>query len=665
MTSRRLEADHPPRALVVVACLVLLATVTMAFLGAHETGKSWDESYHLQRLQNYHAHGWFVSDNELVGDAPGTWASTRYVYGPVAMLLIQGWAELVGGGTGAGTDAASFALRHQAVVLLSLVCLAAVAAIGALVLRSWRWGLVAAAVTASFPLWTGQSMFNVKDVPVATGYTLATLGFVLAGRPSPSRRAWFLSCCSLVAGIVLSMGTRPGIAPGLAAGALVLLAFAGWRDRVQGLPVARRLAGRLAVLGASVAMAWLVLVAVYPRVFANPFATLGVAAESSSQVRDAPKVPLYLPLHLILDPPITLVLLFTAGVVLFLVRLRAMRWEGDELVGLALVGAQAGAVPLAAVLTSAYLYNGLRQILFVIPALAVLATYAVVVVLRRASSARRAASTVVTVVTAVALAVPLVGQVGLFPYNYTYRGVLYQAFGVWMETDYWRTSVRELAQDLPDNGRVICSPYYLDGKAQRYGFDGSNDCVTDPVGPLAPYTDAQPSGGATLPDDEFYIVAVLGSNPRNCKRLADVSRPLLWTHLMMGWVARCRLPFPELDARRLRLTHAPHLWRDLYDGWSPRPEGVGAAMTGEAATLRFVLAPDLVGRALRLTLQVEDAPGLSLTWDDEQLPLVRSGGTTVVAEVPPTRTRDVSLTLRSSQPRALLSSLDIRARAAR
>ena len=78
-------------------------------------------------------------------------------------------------------------MRHLGVVAIGLVGVAAVAAIGRLVLRPWRWGLVAAAVLAAIPMWTGHEMFNVKDVPVATGHTLCTLGLLLFVQRAPAR----------------------------------------------------------------------------------------------------------------------------------------------------------------------------------------------------------------------------------------------------------------------------------------------------------------------------------------------------------------------------------------------------------------------------------------------------------------------------------------------
>ena len=68
----------------------------------------------------------------------------------------------------------AYAVRHLVVAACGLLGVLAVAAIGRRLLGSWRWGLVAAATLMAIPMWPGLSMFDIKDVPAATGYTLVT-----------------------------------------------------------------------------------------------------------------------------------------------------------------------------------------------------------------------------------------------------------------------------------------------------------------------------------------------------------------------------------------------------------------------------------------------------------------------------------------------------------
>ena len=76
-----------------------------------------------------------------------------------------------------GTTVDAYA-AHLVVALCGLLGVFAVAAIGRRLLGSWSWGLVMAASLMAILMWPGLSMFDIKDVPAATGYTLVTWGLV-------------------------------------------------------------------------------------------------------------------------------------------------------------------------------------------------------------------------------------------------------------------------------------------------------------------------------------------------------------------------------------------------------------------------------------------------------------------------------------------------------
>ena len=152
----------------------------MAVLGALRTGISWDEPYHVMRLRNFLGHGTFALDWAFEGDGPTSSTSNTAVYGPVAMLLLHGLAALVGveGWGSVSTSPAAYDVRHLGVVLIGLAGTAAAAGIARVLLGSWRWAAVTAGALFALPMWTGHLMFNIKDVPVATGYTLMTLSLI-------------------------------------------------------------------------------------------------------------------------------------------------------------------------------------------------------------------------------------------------------------------------------------------------------------------------------------------------------------------------------------------------------------------------------------------------------------------------------------------------------
>jgi hypothetical protein len=94
--------------------------------------------------------------------------------------------------------------------MCGLLAVVAVMAIGRRLLGSWAWGLVAAATFDGDPDVAGLLMFDIKDVPAATGYTLVTWG--LARCCSCNVRAGAAASVlsfALTAGLVLGIGARP------------------------------------------------------------------------------------------------------------------------------------------------------------------------------------------------------------------------------------------------------------------------------------------------------------------------------------------------------------------------------------------------------------------------------------------------------------------------
>ena len=164
------------------------------------------------RLGIYLDHGWFALDWSIDSGGSSAGDSNTLVYGPVAMLLLHGLTVAVGvaGWDVVATTPEAYAARHLGVVLIGLVGTAAAAGTTRFLLGSWRWALVTAAALLALPMWTGHAMFNIKDVPVATGYTPDDPGPGRDGLP-PSRGAPAARVAALAAGIVLMVGTRPAM----------------------------------------------------------------------------------------------------------------------------------------------------------------------------------------------------------------------------------------------------------------------------------------------------------------------------------------------------------------------------------------------------------------------------------------------------------------------
>jgi len=639
---------EPPRLLLGLSLAVVIVSTTMAVTGAWRTGVSWDEPFHVMRLRNFLDHGWFALDWSVASGGSSDAESNTLVYGPVAMLLLHGLTALVGveGWGSVSTSPDAYAVRHLGVVAIGLAGTGAAACITRVLQGSWRWALVTAAVLLALPMWTGQLMFNIKDVPVATGYTLVTLALV--AMVSPTRGRAMARVTALVAGAVLMLGTRPGMVTALLGGVLLLAAGA--------VLTQQRLRPMLVELAIALGSTAVVLVALYPGVYADPLSLIG-SAEQSTRFRGGGGAGLlYIPFHLVAEFPLLLQGAAALGLA-YAVRTggRQRRMPSPQLVRICLVVAQAAALPLVAVATDADLYNGLRQLLFAAPAWAVIATLGIVQVVgwARRRGRPRLVGALVGALVALALVLPVLDQLTLFPYQYSYWNVALDTTGARVQSDYWRTSVPELLPDIPTNGQIICGPTRSsrlgapagtpeaagveesDMMAGRYSSDSSVDCRTDPLGPLSSRWSADDLPlGTALPHNEFYVVIDRDhAVPSNCDQLASVNRQRHWREVSMTYVARCQLDPSPLDdpVEFVRLpgeNMAPPLWTYAPEGWVMRESEVAIDASGTAASLTFA-APASCG-SCALALDADAPADLTATVNDAPAAVEVGGGSAYV-----------------------------------
>jgi hypothetical protein len=649
----------PPRILVAVSLLVLSVCTVLAVLGAFRTGITTDEPIHVMRLRNYFDTGWYALDWDYGGAGPGADGTNTFVYGPVTMLLLHAWSVLCGveGWNEVATSPHAYDVRHLGVVFIGLVSVGAVAVIGRLILEHWRWGLVAAAALASIPMWTGHAMFNVKDVPVATGYTLVTLGLMcfLRDEPSGIRLRLARSGC-LVAGLVLTLGTRPGMWPGIFA--VLWIAVLGILVASRRRGVARSMAatGLIEIAAACVA-AGVALVAIYPRLFGSPIRALPRTTESSSSFLGGVKSNrLYVPRHVAEEMP-TLLLVFVLTGAAIGALLIWQRWRTHPVLAsrLALVGLQAFALPVVAIVMGADLYHGLRQLLFAAPPAAVLAAFGMAWLLqgpaREGSGVRRS---VVALGAAAALVLPVMDQVTLQPYQTTYVNLATDLVsGNFADAanrpggDYWRASIPELIADQPLDHQLLCKalvdkesdiafPFTNGGEA--FSTSRNLDCREEANGPLDPEhlpVERRPS------DNEFDAV-FLKTLPKNCVPLNEVTRTRHGFDIVLTILGRCTSDLPVLTTRGVRVddpalgTGAPEdVWRFAIDGWEQWPGRDGLSSPLRQARIAF--EPGDACRHIGCTLVIKgDGPSdLVATMAGHPMPVIRRAGHTLRIKVPP------------------------------
>jgi hypothetical protein len=591
----------PPRILVAVSLVVLTVTTVLAVLGAFRTGVTTDEPIHVMRLGNFFDTGWYALDWDYGGAGPGGDGTNTYVYGPVTMLVLHAWSVLWGveGWHDVATTSHAYDVRHLGVVVIGLAGVAATAAIGRVLLRSWRWGVVAAAVLAATPLWTGHEMFNVKDVPVATGHTLVTLALLVYVRDAPADRSLRVTRAGcLAAGLVLTLGTRPGMWSGLA----VVLAVAVVGVLVASTTPRTAVAGLAEVAGVCAAAA-AVLVAVYPNLFGHPLRALSRTSESSSSFLDGQRSDrLYVPRHLVEDLPTLLTVFALIGAVVAVgALLRPERRDRVRTARLAIVCAQAFTLPVVAVALGSDLYHGLRQLLFAVPALAVLAAYGIAWCADRPRPGGR----LVVLVAGLALVLPTVDQITLQPYQTTYVNLAtdllvgHRADDLRPGGDYWRVSIPELVARPTLDRQLLCKAttdkdtdlaYPFTNGGEAFSTSRSVDCREEATGPLAPQ---RLPVVRRLPVTEYDAVFI-GPLPRNCTPRERVRR---WRHgfgVVLSTLGRCRVdpaPLPVAGVRAddpaLGTTLPGDLWRYATDGWLQWPGRAELTSTVPVAELAF------------------------------------------------------------------------------
>lgn len=648
----------PPLLLRTVAVVVLVAGTAMVLLGAVRLGATTDEPFHVERYNNYRDTGWYITDTQDVHGRPGTEVSDQYVYGPATMTLLQTAGRVAGveDSAEAGTTAADYRFRHLGVGVLGLVGLLAVAALTRRILGHWEWGLVAAAALAATPLWTGNAMFNLKDVPVATGFTLFTLGLARLGRAEPGALgagATTVGC--LAAGLFLAVGTRPGIWPGLVTSlvaAAVVISVAGGGRRAWTV----RTVGEL---GTGLALGLVALLASYPKVFGHPvtMAVKSATASASYADKDAPR--LYVVKSVLLGMPTLLLTFVVVGALVALARSWRHRARlGAADLGVVLAGVQLLALPVASMLFQSGLNSGLRQLTFAAPAAAVLATVGMAATCAWAARTPRAhLGRAAVVLVLAALVAPTLDQASVFPYGYTYTSPVALIAGSPLP-DFSLGSGRTLAADADPGYRLICNQHTLpNGTLPEFPvLKTAADCPT-----AAPYLARRDPTAATEP--EFLAIST-GTVPTNCSEVTTLTRRLQGRTVTLSRLLRCRAELPVLPASGVDLSDSGRsdgllfARKFLLSGWqhpsvdTQNPWGPGARAVGPTASLFFRLPEDLLGQRFDLLLSIRSSRSLTATVNGVVTD-VRESDQGLTLQVPPIAGGAVQVTLRSADASGL------------
>jgi hypothetical protein len=535
-----------PIPLVAAAAVAIVVGIVMVFAGAAKSGVTTDEPLHVKRLQAFLTDGLYVLNSEREATGPDGVPDSAYVYGPATALTMH-WFNVRAGNENAADDEAkvqdpdvvswrvkAYIVRHFAVASLSMLASLAVFGLGWLLLGSWRWGVVAAGVLAAIPAWTGSAMFNMKDSPVGTGYTVMTFGLVATVMATKARgRLELLECglaaVSMVPGIALMVGTRPGMWPAALVAVIALFVIMAIGGALHWQLVATLLAG--------LAMSYAALWHIYPRVFSTPITMLRKSVSASTEFpHSLPPGRGYVVQQTFIEWPIFLLLFMALGtVVAATLCWKLLANDPFHASAFALVGAQAFVMPLAAMVMNANLYHGLRQLLFAFPGQAVLATVGIAAALSAVPTLR--GRRLLAGVAIAALAFPMVVQARMFPYQYAYGNVAAELSGAFIGNDYFRSSFREYVDDVPSTMGTRCLTQPVTG---RLDYNSAKDC-RNVFGSLKPFWLEHWKHARYDPDSQrFYLVSRYQAGvPDNCRVIREVTRHRNLKRVVMSRLSDC------------------------------------------------------------------------------------------------------------------------------
>ncbi len=354
-------------------------------------------------------------------------------------------------------DPAAYLYQGAITLALSVLSVTALAIAVGLVFRSVLAAAFAWSLTLATPLWLGMSHLDFKDVPVAAGLNLVTAGLVLSIVIRRPAKASLLGVLLVGAGAAVALGTRPGsflLLTGflaLACGAFGAWGWAHGRPRAA-LPAA---ISSLAALAIATAFVWAT----------NPIARIDLvqwlrdaSRNSIAYPWDGPirvaggdvqsghlpwwYVPAWLGAQLPLLTIATLVLGLTVlGVVVS--RRRGLP-GGDRVIALVPLVLQGIVVPVGILLSGAVIYDGIRHLLFALPALIALAAGALALLERRPPGGARR-RIVLPLLAVVTVAASLFDSARWAPYAYAYINPIagHNTQSQSWELDYWGASARE------------------------------------------------------------------------------------------------------------------------------------------------------------------------------------------------------------------------------
>lgn len=370
-------------------------------------------------------------------------------------------------------------VKHPVTFLFSLLAYISVAGLIGIIC-GWKYGWFGAVVLVLFPRFWGHSFFNPKDSPFAAMFIFSTfMGAYLLGhyaKKGDDLKIGFNSTTVLTT----LYGILVGLLTGIRIGGFIMIFFIGLvylmirlGKKINYLTFVH--AGALHLV---MAIAWLATTTlVHPSAWSNPIGWLfeALAYQSShpwskdvlfdSHYIPAQQLPWYYLLKWVtLTVPLIFQISIILGLVLIMSNYRAL--SDIQRAAIMLVLLQIFFLPFIAMIKDSTIYDGMRQFLFILPGMAVIAGISLLWLYEKLPTQK------IRLLAVICLAI-LFAQIGfdmitLHPYEYIYfdrfmgglRGAQHR-----YETDYWGLSMREGIEWINKNSGagtnvVVGGPFY-------------------------------------------------------------------------------------------------------------------------------------------------------------------------------------------------------------
>lgn len=379
---------------------------------------------------------------------------------------------------------------------------------------------------------TGNSLNNDKDVPLASGLVLllAVLinGYLYRCDLVKSSRFYIQNLIFLFFGTIFTIGSRPGFWPIVfVLLSAILIIYHGYRRML------------LSLIGSLLgAMTYVMLTNGYflhsPLWwFQNAIAMSDKFPWTGQVMIRSQNYPAgyrwYLPFMVLIQTPLLMILLssFAVGLVVFMLlnkRCRATQTDRKLIVSVLLLSSFSLGLVFIAVVQSAVTYDGARQFLFVYPLIAAISAISSWWVF---NNARRKSVRLLTVsALTVGLAVPLLATIQLFPYQHIYTS----EWSLWDSTisdnafDNQAVSSRETQSWINRNYRGKNIAYLPE---QTYApFIKGNKLVSTQDSEMQLYA-------------QLWRPAFLPNNFTQCKQVFALTRSQFWIERVLNLVRDC------------------------------------------------------------------------------------------------------------------------------